>query len=49
MGEITNYFMNEFVEQYNSNPSKNWGNMVIGLNLLIASTVERYSFRIGAT
>ena len=49
MGEITRHYMSTFVEEYNQNPAKNWDRMIIGLNLLIASTVDRYCFRFGAT
>jgi len=49
MSEITQHYMSNFVDEYNRDPSRNWEKMIVGLNLLIASTVERYSFRFGAT
>jgi len=37
------------MEKYIQNPDKEWENMIIVLNLIIASTVNRYSFWFGAT
>jgi hypothetical protein len=41
--------MGSFFNSYKDNPSKNWDGMIVGLNLLISSIVERYCFRFGAT
>lgn len=38
----------KFLEQYNANPEAEWEQMVVVLNLIIASTVTRYTFQYGA-
>jgi hypothetical protein len=37
------------MEEYLSNPVDKWENILVVLNLIIASTVEKYTFRMGAT
>lgn len=49
MSELTQDYMSKFVDQFNSNRKQHWEVMIVGLNLLIASTVERYCYRFGAS
>ena len=37
------------MDLYFKNPDQEWEKMIIVLNLIIASTVNRYSFKFGAT
>lgn len=37
------------MDAYSKSPEREWEKMIIVLNLIIASTVSRYSFKYGAT
>lgn len=48
VGTIVNHYQSQFLDQYKKNPSEEWEQMVVVLNLIIASTVTRYTFQYGA-
>lgn len=47
--KIVTHYQGLYMDQYLKNPQQEWEKMIIVLNLLIASTVTRYSMKYGAT
>jgi len=47
--EIVQYFQEDYLKQFQANRKENQDRMIAVINLIIASTIKRYSFRAGAT
>ena len=49
ISKIVAHFQEVYMDLYFKNPNQEWEKMIIVLNLIIASTVNRYSSKFGAT
>ena len=47
--KIVSHYQETYMDAYSKSPDREWEKMIVVLNLIIASTVTRYSFKYGAT